>query len=30
MKIISNFPKLLFFKTANLYPVYLFSGYADN
>ena len=30
MKIISTVPKLLFFKTADLYTVYLFSEYADN
>ena len=30
MKIISTVPKVLFFKTADLYTVYLFSEYADN
>ena len=30
MKIISTVPKVLFFKTTNLYTVYLFSDYADN
>ena len=30
MKIISTVPKLLFFKTTDLYTVYLFSEYADN
>ena len=30
MKIISTVPKLLFFKTTDLYNVYLFSEYADN
>ena len=29
MKIISTVPKLLFFKTADLYTAYLFSEYAD-
>ena len=29
MKIISTVPKLLFFKTTDLYTVYLFSEYAD-
>ena len=29
MKIISTVPKLLFFKTTDLYTVYLFSQYAD-
>ena len=28
-EIISTVPKLLFFKTADLYTVYLFSEYAD-
>ena len=30
MKIMSTVPKLLFFKAADLYIVYLFSEYADN
>ena len=30
MKIIFTVPKLLFFKTNDLYTVYLFSKYADN
>ena len=30
MKIISTVPKLLSFKTTDLYAVYLFSEYADN
>ena len=30
MKIISTVPKVLFFKTTDLYTVYLFSEYADN
>ena len=30
MKIISTVPKVLFFETAYLYTVYLFSEYADN
>ena len=30
MKIISTVPKVLFFKTADMYTVYLFSEYADN
>ena len=30
MKIISPAPKVLFFKTADLYSVYLFSEYVDN
>ena len=30
IKIISTVPKLLFFKTTDLYTVYLFSEYADN
>ena len=30
MKIISTVPKVLFFKTTNLYTVYLFSEYADS
>ena len=30
MKIISIVPKVLFFKTNDLYTVYLFSEYADN
>ena len=30
MKIISPVPKVLFFKTADMYTVYLFSEYADN
>ena len=30
MKIISTVPKLLFFKTIDLYAVYLFSEYTDN
>ena len=30
MKIISTVPKLLFFKTTDLYTVYLFSEYAGN
>ena len=29
MKIISTVPKLLFFKTTDLYNVYLFSEYAE-
>ena len=30
MEIISTVPKVLFFKTADLYTVYLFSEYAHN
>ena len=30
MTIISTVPKLWFFKTTNLYTVYLFSEYVDN
>ena len=30
MKILSTVPKLLFFKTTDLYTVQLFSEYADN
>ena len=30
MKIISTVPKVLFFKTTDLYTVYLFSEYAEN
>ena len=30
MKIIVTVPNLLFFKTADLYTVYLLSEYADN
>ena len=30
MKIVSTVPKVLFFKTTDLYMVYLFSQYADN
>ena len=30
MKIIFTVPKVLFFKTTDLYTVYLFSEYADN
>ena len=30
MKIISTVPKVLFFKTTDMYTVYLFSEYADN
>ena len=30
VKIISTVPKVLFFKTTDLYTVYLFSEYADN
>ena len=30
MKIISSAPKVLFFKTTDLYAVYLLSEYADN
>ena len=30
MQIISTVPKLLFFKTTDLYIVYLFSEYVDN
>ena len=30
MKIISPAPKVLFFKTTDLYSVYLFSEYVDN
>ena len=30
MKIISTVPKVLFFKAADLYTVYLFSEYEDN
>ena len=30
MKIISTIPKALFFKTTDLYTVYIFSEYADN
>ena len=30
MKIISTVPKVLFFKTTDLYTVYLLSEYADN
>ena len=30
MKIISAVPKVLFFKTTDLYTVYLFSEYVDN
>ena len=30
MKIISAVPKVLFFKTIDLYTVYLYSEYADN
>ena len=30
MKIISTVPKVLFFKTTDLYIVYLFSDYEDN
>ena len=30
MKIVSTVPKVLFFKTIDLYTVYLFSEYADN
>ena len=30
MKIISSVPKVLFFKTTDVYTVYLFSEYADN
>ena len=30
MKIISTFPKVLFFKTTDLYTAYLFSEYVDH
>ena len=30
MKIVSTVPKVLFFKTTDLYIVYLFSDYEDN
>ena len=30
MKIVSTVAKVLFFKTTDLYTVYLFSEYADN
>ena len=30
LKIISTVPKVLFFKTTDMYTVYLFSEYADN
>ena len=30
MKVIYTSPKLLFFKTTDLYTVYLFYDYADN
>ena len=30
MKIISTFPKVLFFPTTDLYTVHLFPEYADN
>ena len=30
MKLLSTVPKVLFFKTTDLYTVYLFSEYADN
>ena len=30
MKIISSVSKILFFKTSDLYPAYLFSEYTDN
>ena len=30
MKTISTVPKVLLFKTTDLYTVYLFSAYADN
>ena len=30
MKIISTVPKLLIFKTTDMYTVYLFSEYADS
>ena len=30
MKIISTVPKVLFFKTTDIYTVYLFSEYTDN
>ena len=30
LKVISTVPKVLFFKTTDMYTVYLFSEYADN